>query len=102
MEAEEVPQVLPILPRGPYISLGRVLDYGHWEDRDRFIELDRRIGRRPLPPGLLAARDRRIMAAIEAGQTSAQTAMAEEMEPATVRKVKQRMSHPARTLATAA
>lgn len=31
---------MPILPPGPYRSLGRVLDYTYWDDRDRFLELD--------------------------------------------------------------
>jgi hypothetical protein len=37
---ELIPQVLPVLPRGPWISAGRVFDYSGWEARERFRELD--------------------------------------------------------------
>ena len=34
---------LPRLQPGRWISTGRVLDYEHWPERDRFRELDRLI-----------------------------------------------------------
>jgi DNA-binding CsgD family transcriptional regulator len=102
IEREPIPQPLPYLAPGPWISRGRVLDYELWEDRDRFVELDRRISRRPLPPRMLAARNRRIFRMLAAGKSSAQIARVDQMEAATVRKVKQREGIRARPLAAAA
>ena len=41
-EAESVSN-LRELPPGPFRSLGRVLDYSDWPDRDRFLELDKAL-----------------------------------------------------------
>lgn len=38
-------QPMEILPPGPCRSLGRVLDYTSWGDRERFVELDALLAR---------------------------------------------------------
>ena len=34
----------------PWLSLGGCFDYTHWEDRERFVELDKAIALEPEPP----------------------------------------------------
>ena len=44
-EATQIEEVSPrrTLPPGPYRSLGGCLDYSAWPERERFMELDRRL-----------------------------------------------------------
>lgn len=77
--AGEVPQPLPKLPPGPWISRGRVLDYERWPERERFKELDKALS--------LGARDYRILAMYRTGLFSHDIGAREDMTAAAVRQV---------------
>jgi hypothetical protein len=38
---------IPKVPHGPWRSLGGCFDYSQWEDRDRFLELDKALASAP-------------------------------------------------------
>ena len=42
-DSRPVAHRLPKLAPGPWISLGGLLNYEDWDERDRFLELDRLI-----------------------------------------------------------
>ena len=44
--AHTMPAALTELNPGPWRSLGRVLDYAEWKDRERFLQLDAAIAHR--------------------------------------------------------
>jgi hypothetical protein len=85
------PPPLVRLAPGPFISHGGFLNYRHWPEGNRFLELDRRINKGPLPQSrpIIRARNLRIIAALDQGVPSAAIARQEGVSYELVRKVKQ-------------
>jgi hypothetical protein len=83
------PGTLVRLAPGPFVSGGGFLDYELWDDRERFLELDRLIYAPRLSRPLLRARNIRVLAAIDRGVPPATVARLEGISYQMVRKIKQ-------------